>query len=214
MMSVSTTVFTSTDANQNASDLYDWMLTNASEYFDEITFSSPLITCKVGDTDFLKISTNNSQEMGITLPNGNGNMQTRPTAICRTAYKTSSGLALFMDNSTSIFVTKSDSGATCAVSVGLWGFRKYRIIGADVESSTGLTQYPRTSEENFEYFSNLCDRSFTNAGKAALVPFTFDNGSYTPDLFLVPFSPFVGTRALLDLDGTKYVYDGCIALKE
>ena len=214
-MAIEVTVFMSTSSEANAAELYDWLLENASEYFDEVVKDSSgvFVSCMIGSTPFLKISSNGGYNTGITLPGGDNLLYTDSSRLWRKAYKTSKGIALFSDENSSIFISKFDNGTTCAVAKGIFGYHYCRIIGADVGISTKVSRYP-SSGTGIDNVSQLLERAFGESAKAAIVPYLFDNGTYSPDILLVPFSPILGISTVFDLDGTKYVYDGCLALRE
>ncbi len=212
-MAISEITFTGTN---NIDEVLAWMHTNASEYFDDITKDGNTLNCSVNGAVFLQVGFSGNATTGLTLPNGNNKTYSSSdsSANVTKVYKTDKGIALFRDRYYDIFVSKTDEGSTAVVMIFRAQSDDLRIYGADSENSTDLSTYPSVKESIYNPGINAITKHFATAGKAAIVPFVFDNGSHTPNIFLVPFSPFIGTKAIIDLDGTKYVYDGCIALKE
>lgn len=71
------------------------------------------------------------------------------------------------------------------------------------------------------YFQNtftaadLAAAGVYSAGATALTSACTDAGTYSENLFFVPFTQFAGQSGItIDVSGTKYVYNGVFALKE
>lgn len=55
-MAIETTYFTGTTAEANYAEVSAWLTVNAAEYFDEITGTENVITCKIGGVNALTLN--------------------------------------------------------------------------------------------------------------------------------------------------------------
>lgn len=104
-----------------------------------------------------------------------------------------------------IIITKSSVGNTAvyakAVDCNSSGNGYILFMAADMINSDKIdtTNFKSTR-------TKLCDIT-------ALAPLCFPSGTYAPKVFVTPYSQYVGYTGIIDLNGTKYAYDGYVALE-
>lgn len=207
----------------NTDDVVSWLSENATEYFDSFRKDTPpdaypLVVCTLGGVDVLKFSchnpanpsnyTNIATLVVTTITGSSATEKGVPQAndafsYVKYALKSNSGIMLYMSDNYTIYITKSNAGTT-AVYVkwrqsGTNGINVWKI--ADLVNSLTISTASLTSKvEQHEL--------------TALIPLVFPSGTYSPALFLTPYTQYKGYTGIIDVDGTKYAYDGCVALSE
>ena len=224
-MAIETTYFTGTTAETNYAEVLAWLTANAADYFDEITGSENVITCKIGDVNALTLNfteATNARFATITLKNGIsintvykwGDNSGKETVVrLNRGIKTDNGISLFGTQYLNFFVAKTSDNNTIFAYFGElnstsdWGW----YIG-EIEKSANFIKSRSISSSGW---GNYTTYGVYSAGKTALVPAITDVGTYNDNLFFVPFTQFAGQSGItINVDGTKYVYNGVFALKE
>ena len=219
-MAITTTYFTGTTANDNRNEVRSWLSTNASDYFNSISTpaGSTQIQCKIGDVTALTIDTDsNNYVFFATLKNGTNDYRYKgwKTNHCFTrAVKTSCGILLYVNNIENIFITKNTDGGVMFAGYHSTGNSTYGATIGDFENDSAFKNMGGNNVTGFAA-SELKNVGVQSAGRTALVPAVTDAGTYSDRLFFVPFTQFIGQAGItIDVDGTKYVYNGVFALKE
>lgn len=213
----------------NANEVANWLTENASEYFDSVTVdtatnssvssSYPLVVCKIGETAELafcasnpKASTNGNASNLTTLriTTGNGyqlktigiySNDEYPFTYTKYAIKTSGGIMLCMSKYFAIFITKTTAGTTAV-------YTKWFYYG-----SSGMVHSFRTVDLiNSRYADTNIYNKVSSSDNTSIAPICFPSSTYSPSLFFTPYSQYTSVTGILDIDGTKYVYDGYVAL--
>lgn len=227
------TTISEDDIAANAEEVLTWLRANATDYFPggfETTGSA-------GARKILCKNSNNDAMLAIPFCQGNDGSDgfvkskhysgyaiwhgTGRYCPFRKAVKTSYGIALVdAASGESWFISKTNGGETCFAGIcdvtnGASTYAAkfllldtensvtYVTVGADMSGSTAIVNLKNAI------------RSVRTASKAILAPLAFDCGSYTENLFYVPFTPLqvdTGIQRVM-MDGTEYVYDGVLALK-
>lgn len=230
-MAITTTYFTGTTANDNRNEVRSWLSTNASDYFNSISIpaGSTGVQCKIGSTLALELDWGDSygtqrmfkviSQNGTTIDSGHYYVQ--DYCAWRKGVKTDSGLMLCTDQTTnrqvSIIISKNNNNgvifavitpsdisnlsANCAAHI-------LDFTNSNAKIST-LGSNKTVPAERFKAMGILF------ASMTALVPIVSDAGTYCDNVFYVPFSQFTDSCfCKIEVDGTKYVYNGVFALKE
>lgn len=219
-MAIETTYFTGTTADDNRNEVRSWLSTNASDYFNSISTpaGSKQIQCKIGDVTALTIDTDsNNYVFFATLKNGTNDYRYKgwnTNHRFTRAVKTSCGILLYVNNIENIFITKNTDGGVMFAGYHSTG---NSIYGATIGDFANDSAFKDLGGNNVTGFSvdQLQAVGVRSAGRTALVPAVTDAGTYSDNLFFVPFTQFIGQSGItIDVDGTKYVYNGVFALKE
>lgn len=218
--------------NSNRTEVYDWLVANASEYFPggiEISSSSGRISCHAGSDgtstlDLPFTESSSSASLGYFeakydlepisyAPHGD---EYNRHSFSRAA-KTDKGVAILEERfGRGIFITSTTSGNTCIAT----------LLG-NASSNSGYATLYLSDLSNKTIFVGGGNASTTpsilaqqyaylhGAAKTVLVPLVFEGGEYTENLFMVPVSQSQMTYGLehVTIDGVDYVYDGLFALK-
>lgn len=205
--------FSQASISDNANDVKNWLAENATEYFDSFNIHSgsfdSAVICGVGSTAKLYFQTtmpNNStyNSLIITLDSGlNIKFQSSDGGAYKFTYvkyaiKSDNGIMLYMDENHSIIITKSNAGTTAVYAK--WKTNSSSNMVADLINSETI------STQNFS--SKVESNEIT-----ALAPLCFPSGIYAQKLFMTPYSQYVGYIGIIDINGTKYAYDGYAALE-
>lgn len=223
MMAIETTYFSGTSSEANNLEVTTWLTANAAEYFDKIIGGNGYDTgvCKIGDITALEINYRTDIDtpklFTTRIKNGqsvSGGYRWSNTNRVVRAYKTDNGICLYCDKANSVIITKSTNGSIL-------------IAHSFVDKSTDHLYWTIADFNNSTNYlkSNYFQNTFTSAdltaagvysaGATALTPACTDAGTYSENLFFVPFTQFAGQSGIaIDVDGTKYVYNGVFALKE
>ena len=230
-MAIETTYFTGTTAAANYAEVSAWLTANAAEYFDTIDVPSGAqeVNCKFGDVTALKLDW--SAEFGtqrafkITANNGvvidNGFYFNFDRCVWRRGVKTGNGIMLCNGSTnsfqTSLSISRNSEGGIIFAVVSPDNtnvnnsVNRGRII--DFEKSLNVTTTHEASGDSAA--QRHAGMGSISAGRTALVPIVSDAGTYSDNVFYVPFSQFIDSCfCKIEVDGTKYVYNGVFALKE
>lgn len=222
-MAITKTVFTATTQAANAAEVYAFLNANKSGCFDSVTQDeSGNITCTVGDVDCLKLGFDGTtKSVKISAANGTSRQGYFANIKWEYAYATSKGLwlysyALFSATAQypiSIFITNTDSGDTAIVAIcDGSSTAEMAFITTDVLNGGVVRRYYGGGT----YSSGSGSKIIYPSGVTTLTPIvlTESGTSYTPDLFFTLFTQYRFTPSVLLIGGTRYVYDGRIALRE
>ena len=229
-MAIETTYFTGTTAAANYAEVSAWLTANAAEYFDTIDVPSGAqeVNCKVGDVTALKLDWgteyNTQRSFQINAKNGaniNSNYQYFHDRGCwRYGYKTDSGIVICngkTDNyQASIFISKNNNGELI--------FAALRPDNPNINSCSNWAEIIDFNSQASIKFnsSNQGDPATRHringvlpASMTALVPIVSDVETYCDKIMITPFSQYNNMCwGVIDVSGTKYVYNGVFALKE
>lgn len=220
-MAIGKYYFNQITPEENAADVLAWLQENAADYFDEFSKTTPhtndwRITCKVGDTAALEFNTSYNAPSStypnliITLENGatdesaNGADEYAYDTV-KYAFKTSGGICLYINDSRMIFITKSSENTTAVyVKWIAWNYTNGDAVAfraADLINSQAIctTCFEQKTEQN---------------DITELAPLVFPRGTFAPNLYFTPYSQYVGQTGIIDVNGTRYVYDGYVAMKQ
>lgn len=225
-MAITKTTFTSTDATDSLQDLLTWLQANADDLFDGITLDSEssTLTCTVNGhkaVTFEKATNADAILTRIWLNNAASNPNYGSVAVvARDAYKTSKGIAIR-------FCSPSQPNSYYLIS-WLYVFRTNEgTIGAchcrPVSNSSGSLYCTFVDFERCLNFMNSFSSSraylINQAALTALTPVPLgDAGTVAEGLYITTFTELYDTvqwyNAIIDIGGTKYVYNGVIAFQE
>ncbi len=227
-MSIIKTVFTGSTLAAQQSELLNYLETNATDYFDEISAdSSGNISCYVGETVALLIGMDGTTARRVTLTNGTYVELTSVTtasnprsALFKCGKKTANGILLvaassmigsYNAGSTTIFITRNENNETCILGY----FQE-----TNNQSSTATYFFADIKNDN-SIFKPLTNTTYSNlsqlsrsAPMTALTPVIFNGGHYAPKAFVTTFNQFALTEADLSINGKSYTTDGVIALED
>jgi hypothetical protein len=226
-MAIEKTTFIKTDIYENIAELYAWMQENASDLFDTIKLGSnnKSLTCYVTTTNFLQFFASSEYthvEPHIVLGTANiSGLTNVQSVVASHAYKTSKGFIVRFDSTNSpgswtgvswLYVFRTDKGTVGAAfcrSGSSSGSTIY-MVGCDLEIDNRIQSLAAGSS---------IAAIVASAALTSLCPVPLGNGGSSPDgLFLVPFSELyqgnVWQHCIIDIGGTKYVYNGILAFEE
>jgi len=208
-MAIEKTYFTQTTAAANLPEVYEWLAANSTGYFDSVTMSddSTTITCTIGERAVLTIilNSNNSSYtelkttscVGLTYDLREGNNYTTYYALYAKA--TSNGLMVRYTAGPALFITKTNNGDTFIATVADYQSTS-RIIFIDTALMTSTTT-----------------TSFVpiTASYMGFVPVCTAVGSYTPNLYIAPFTQYTSSlESDIRADEADYVAYGVMCLKD
>lgn len=201
------------DYTANAQALADWLSANAQEYFDSVTVSDGTVTCSAGDTVLLEITltATNCTAKAITAAGFSGLAGTSGSAAYRVyyAWHTAHGIAISVAASAgngqipSLWVTKDAAGNTA---IAAW-----TKFAAPTNQTAGIALMIASAAA-----ASTSSQSFVLpaiAARTVLSPLLMmdNNATDLPYLFYTPYSQY-NDAGILTVDGTEYLYSGCIAL--
>ncbi len=228
-MAIETTYFTGTTAAANYAEVSAWLTANAAEYFDEITGTENVITCKIGGVNALTLNFTGASGTDcfvITTKNGKtyggGSASQFGNYALRFGYKTDHGIMICNNKADkyqlSIIISKSNDGNiffAVTTTVGNNSTNPDNFIRIlDFEKSLDRTgAYNSTGESDPQKRHNI--QGAIPAAMTALVPTVSDAGTYCDNVLFTPFTQYGNMCwGVIDVSGTKYVYNGVFALKE
>ena len=230
-MAIETTYFTGLNATDNKNEVFTWLTANASELFDEIEHPSGSIeiNCKIDSVVALKLDWgaefSTQRAFKITAKNGasidNGYFFNLDRCVWRRGVKTSNGIMLCNGSTdsyqTSLLVSRNSEGGIVFAVVSPDNTNVNNSVSRgrllDFEKSLKVSLMTGSSNSNPGERHNGI--GIIPAGRTALVPIVSDAGTYCDNVFYVPFSQFTDSCfCKIEVDGTKYVYNGVFALKE
>ena len=230
-MAIETTYFTGLNATDNKNEVFTWLTANASELFDEIEHPSGSmeINCKIDSVVALKLDWGvdyaTQRAFKIIAKNGasidNGYFFNLDRCVWRRGVKTSNGIMLCNGSTdsyqTSLSISKNSEGGIVFAVVSPDNTNVNNSVSRgrllDFEKSLKVSLMTGSSNSNPGERHNGI--GIIPAGRTALVPIVSDAGTYCDNVFYVPFSQFTDSCfCKIEVDGTKYVYNGVFALKE
>lgn len=212
--------------SSNLSQVAAWLQANATDYFDDISFSGTAIICeKDGHTAFLM---NNTDTTRYRMYISNGTSVTLFGGKTLFGISTSKGLLLRSlhtygaNNYSDIIITKTDSDNLAFVAAGIGNpsegssYASAYYYAIDFGSLT-LTPWIVTSPvmPSRQWAQNQITK-FYQADKTSLANIVCKNAdSYTPGVYQMVFSQYSDdTTGIITLDGNKYFINGCFALAD
>ena len=202
-MAIEKTTFTATG---NATNVYNWLLANATEYFESVEQSGNFINCKFKGCNTAKLTlyTGNSDNaiVSITLENGTtiaGAKKSSGIEYFDYLVKTDYGIYIHTSDSknSNIMISKDNGDNVCVSFLNYTNNTKTHNLVSPLNNLT----YDVTSKV-----------MSTSLSVFSPIPF---GATYSDNLLFTPFSDigdFVGK--ITDDNGQKYWYDGYCAIKE
>lgn len=195
------TIFTGANATDNALELYNWLTDNASDYMENILNTDNVITADIiggGSIIFSPYNTQSSAVNKIILKNSTEQSINRTGgAQFRTAYKTSNGFILMLNNGGIYAFVKSNNNTIGIIaSTSNTG----KIYYADFSDSITITELssPVNYQAELTAFANI--------------PLG-DSGNFAVDFFGV-YAYQYNTTGIISYNGKRYVYNKFFALAE
>lgn len=227
-MAITKTLFRNDSLALQAPEILTWLQTNATEYFDNITYDSDnsKIVCEIGLLTAIEIFFTGTTAFTAYLSNGNSiscvrSDQSHP-AIFVAGIATKNGLCISYENkalstprTNYLIITKDNNGDVTFISHG--------------QSAAATTQYNRLRTGTFTKFNwNDWYGSATaaqmyesggfmgsQAGLTSLIPFTDSTYPiYTPNCYKLNFNQYFGAEGQFTIDGASYYTTGYIALSD
>ena len=217
-MAIEKTTFVEKSQSGRQTEVYNWLLENATDYFGTITNNASHynIICTFSGCENANITLNftNSNNFTVTLENGTKYQSSQSAGqmidVVKYAIKTSNGICLSNDYDIftssdsggyegSITFSKNNDGTTCIMFIARNEaiIKKLRYIICP-EKSKVLTVTSKV----------------TTADMTSFAPIPFAEGVYPENMFFTPFSSARYSGVITDDNGQKYFYDGYCALKE
>lgn len=219
-MSIETTYFDVKYGSENVKAVYDWMRTNATEYFDTFENSSEDISCSFikGDAKIKYITNeagnNNQTYIQIFLKSGAAanlslhtasSTQTTPCLFISRAIKTNSGIILSWSSSDAttkyydyLFISKTNTGNTGCIC----GNSLYKDSGSyywpfSLGDSTAAKDCIKLGILSY-LFSHPTTTSFAN------IPCFNGSEEYFPNMYITPFYT-TNSGQIADENGIVYI---------
>lgn len=223
-MAITKTTFDS--GSSNLSQVASWLQANATDYFDDISFSGTAITCEKDGHNAFVIGNSGTTRYRMYISNGTsvtlfGNevlfgISTSKGLLFRSLYT-------YGDNNYSdIIITKTDNDNLAFVAAGVGepnGSSSYAsayYYAIDFDSLT-LTPWIVTSASmpSRQWAQNEITK-FYQADKTSISNIVCKNtDSYTPNVYQMVFSQYSDdTTGVITLDGKEYFINGCFALAD
>jgi hypothetical protein len=194
---IETYVFTTGDITE----VGEWLEENAANIFDNINVTGTTLTCKMGETDSIKIYFDAHSSIDLTLDNGTSKtISSYGATAFQFAFKTDCGIWLVNTNGLgiSVLATKNKEIYGFGGNTGSGGTRWVAIMDAPT-----FTSVPDPKEFNV---TSLCPAPYSNmkVSENLLIPIWTQilRSSTKPQPIIV------------DINGVNYVYDGFMCLKE
>jgi hypothetical protein len=230
-MAIETTYFTGTTAAANYAEVSAWLTVNAVDYFDTIDVPSggQEVNCKVGDVTALKLDWSaefaTQRAFKITAKNGvvidNGYFFNFDRCVWRRGVKTSNGIMLCNGSTdsfqTSLLVSRNSEGGIifALVSPDNTNVNGSANRGRIIDFENSLNVITTHDGGGSSAAGRHAGMGIISAGRTALVPIVSDVETYCDKIMITPFSQYNNMCwGVIDVSGTKYVYNGVFALKE
>lgn len=229
-MAIEKTLFTGLNAQDNYAEVSAWLVKNAADYFDTIDVPSGAqeVSCKVGDVTALKFDWgtefNTQRSFQVNAKNGaninSGYYYVHDRCCWRYGYKTDSGIVICNNltnaHQASIIISKNNNGdlifavlRPSSPNVGApsnWA----EIIDFNSLASVKSDESSQSDPAARHRINGIIPASMT-----ALAPIVSDVETYCDKIMITPFSQYSNMCwGIINVDGTKYVYNGFFALKE
>lgn len=205
------------------SEVRDWLAANATEYFDSFVLSEDGLTLDLqkASNTYITITTTaaGSVKMKFTVYGGATHTTSHGSSesgFIERLTKTDYGICISVNYGgtscpRSIFITKTNNG-----NIGAVIFHDYLstkntssnyAYAISFSTSTEFVRMTATGGANF---------GVNPANLTTLCPIVCMGNSdeYMPNIFITPFSQYVGTECSFVFEGTEYLYNGYIALKD
>lgn len=223
-MAIEKTTFTGATAAENQAELYAWLTANATDLFDGITndTNAGTITCTVNGVTAVVFTCGTSVTTTIYL---NGTADTTNYVLTGTlykhAYKTSNGIAIRSYHPTSTNIASTAWLFVFKTSANTVGAVYDRFVGTGA-SSLKLTfvDFERNNDFYAPFGSSTSRGTpIKEASLMALTPIPCGDGETSANgAFMSTFTELYDTtqhlNKIIDIGGTKYVYNGVIAFRE
>lgn len=223
-MAIVKTTFDS--GSSNLSQVAAWLQANATDYFDDISFSGTAITCEKDGHNAFVVASSDTTRYNMYISNGaNVALFGGKTLF---GISTSKGLLLRSlytygaNNYSDIIITKTDSDNLAFVAAGVGNpaegssYASAYYYAIDFDSIT-LAPWIVTSPQmpSRQWAQNQITK-FYQADKTSLANIVCKNtDSYTPDVYQMVFSQYSDdTTGIITLDGNEYFTNGCFALAD
>lgn len=223
-MAITKTTFAS--GSSNLSQVTAWLQANATDYFDEISFSGTAIICEKDGHDAFVISNNNNTRYRMYISNATSAFLFGEATLF--GVSTSKGLLLRSlytygaNNYSDIIITKTDSNNLAFVAAGIGepnggsSYASAYYYAIDFDSLT-LTPWIVTSPTmpSRQWAQNQITK-FYQADKTSIANIVCKNtDSYIPSVYQMVFSQYSDdTTGIITLDGKQYFTNGCFALAD
>ena len=221
-MAIVKTTFDS--GSSNLSQVAAWLQANATDYFDDISFSGTAITCKKDGHDALVIKDTSNPRYTFCTSNG---QRLDAVSSDRPIFGVSTSKGLFIRsvgvpnssyyNMDDIFITKTDSGELAFVMIAMIpetsnSSARFYAFAFDAPS---ITYYLKSGTSPAPYYIPKYLTFFDDYKTAMSNVVCKNTDSYTPDVYQMVFSQYsYDTTGVITLDGKKYFINGCFALAD
>lgn len=221
-MAITKTTFTGATITEQEPEILAWLQANATEYFDIIVRddeTTPSIVCSVGDKVALTLVFQSSIANRFYVKLANEAEISSYGTLTKYNYGvvTDHGVAINYSypnstTGTTLFITKSDSDSLimtmmCTTSNSS---NTAHFYAGDFSNSAAWHDY-FGADNSSDIWGELVS---VPAGLTTLTPICLAGcESYTPNLFLMRFSQFVGVEGKLTINGEEYWSNGYLALK-
>lgn len=228
-MAITKTVFRDDSLALQASEILAWLQTNATEYFDNITYDADnsKIVCEIGLLPALELFFTNNVAFTAYLSNGNSISYTRAYSGNSTLFyagvKTTNGLIIsyYNDNLPGyghinyIVITKNNEDDVTFIA-----------HGQDTPSTNSSCRLKTGSFSKYvwtDWYGNASNTYMfgpgyfmgAQTGLTSLVPFVDATYPiYTPNCYKLVFNQYFGTAGIFTIDGVSYYTTGYIALSD
>ena len=209
-MAIEKTLFTMSTVDERRTEVYNWLMANATEYFSEITIDdNQQIVCTIANGGSVVFGYGSSGRYAntctITLANG--------TSYSSTGYNSANAkhyYAVKMDNG--IYLNAYWSGnSTYAANTLISKTNDGAVV---ISAHLSGKNYILCPEKDVMYKIDV-DLKSVRTENTVFCPIVVGENSYTENMLYMPFKQydsFIGT--ITDAEGQKYWYDGYCALKE
>lgn len=222
-MSITKTTFTGTTLADQAPQVLAWLQANAADYFDTITYddSTSTIVCSVDNNvamvlDFSTTSSAKAAKLYLANSASVELYRSGTSVLFNYGVATDHGIAINIAypttvNGSWIFLTKSDTDSLIMVAMGATSANVGNThLWAGDYAHSGWADY-FGAESTGDLWGELLSVS---ASLTTLVPIAIRGyPSYTPNLFIMRFSQYVGVEGVITINGTEYYSNGYLALK-
>lgn len=219
-MAIEKIYFDVSTAENNANDVKEWLLENASDYVDNIVIddngSWKRVRLYYGEFEYLNYTYGTSTSVGNSLcvysQNGiswSDSASDKNVGMVQFAYKTSCGIFLYFNDTHIIMMSKTDDDSIAVYSRWQKGVKS----NAGVWSATNIC-YMLDTKNSASVYTELIQNFSITREKTILVPLLFNNGTSSPDMLLMACSQYKGKVGTIIANDVKYVTDGYVALRD
>ena len=214
---INKTYFKETTLDAQAPEVLAWLQANATDYFDSITYDaeSSVIKCSVGDKEAFSVLFSDTNRLTANLKNGAiVKAYGGSAALLQYGIATDHGIAILVQasNPTWLFITRSDSDslimAMMCMASSSSGTAHFYV--GDFENSPAWSDVYGSSSSGDLWGKNMS----ISAALTTLTPIVLkDYPSYTPNLYIMRFTEYLGNVGKLIINGEEYFSNGYLALK-